>query len=138
MEQIFFIALVAIVGLVRWLAQNAENKRNEAQATKEKPASAAPLARPAGQTEEERVRKFFEALGVPPTSAPPAQPSRRREIKPQVQPAAETPLPADRSLSGPAHRCRPAPGRRRSHPVPGADRRGFAESRPRSLGPCHL
>lgn len=74
MENIFFLVLVAVVGLLRWLSQAAENKRN-AEAEKQ---SGAP------QSEEERTRKFLEALGVPSANAPP----------PKVQPRQITPKQA--------------------------------------------
>ena len=88
MENIFFLILVAVVGLIRWLSQAAENKKN---AEAEKRGSIAPgqpaetlAPRGAPQTEEERIRKFLEALGVPTSSDPP----------PRVQPRQVTPQPA--------------------------------------------
>nr|MDQ3315335.1 hypothetical protein [Verrucomicrobiota bacterium] len=72
MENIFFLVLVAVVGLLRWAMQAAETKRNaEAQKRSDTPPPNAPIVRAPVQSEEERVRKFFEALGVPSTSAPP-------------------------------------------------------------------
>ena len=89
MENIFFLLLVAVVGLLRWLSQAAENKRNaEAEKRGATPTSAVPAPRSAPQTEEERVRKFFEALGVPTSNAP----------LPRVQPRQVAPKPADRKF----------------------------------------
>ncbi len=114
MENILFIALVAIVGLVRWFTQVAENKRNaeaEKQAgTPAAPVSAAPSRRAGPQTEEESVRKFLEALGVPASSPPP----------PKVQPAPKQPAapkPAPRPKIMPVDSF-PAPRGRRVDPRP--------------------
>ncbi len=95
MENYVFLILVAVVGLIRWISQAAENKRNtdaERRAgAPSAPVSAAPKSS-GSQTEEERVRKFFEALGVPTTTAPPPK-APRRQFTPQ--PAGRTFLPVD-------------------------------------------
>lgn len=91
MESIFFLVLVAVVGLLRWLSQAVENKRNaEAEKQSGPPAAAVPSARRAPESEEERVRKFFEALGVPAAEAPPP--------KVPPRPAAPQPARADRKF----------------------------------------
>ncbi len=94
MENIFFLVLVGVVGLLRVIFQTLEKKRNaEAQKRNAAPSSAVPV-HPSGESEEERVRKFFEALGVPPSSAAP-QPRPAREIKPKAQAPRRTILPVD-------------------------------------------
>jgi len=96
MEQILFLVLVAVVGLVRWIAQAAENKRN-AEAEKRAGAptnTTATSPRAPADSEEERVRKFFEALGVPTTSAPPP-PVVPREVAPKPPPLKRKILPVD-------------------------------------------
>src|SRR6187455_1486391 len=90
MEQIFFLVLVAVVGLLRWLSQAAEKKRNEeaARGTEQAPAGReTAVPRAPVQTEEERIRKFMEALGMPTSQAPPPQrtPEQRRERHQQRQ-----------------------------------------------------
>ena len=107
MENIFFLVLLAVVGLVRWLSQMAENKRN-AEAERQAGQPSAPrsetFSRPPAQSEEERIRRFMEALGVPTTSAPP----------PKVQPRPAEPKAAqpDRKFMPvdpfPVPRARPA------------------------------
>jgi hypothetical protein len=100
MEQIFFLILVAVVGLVRWLSQMAENKKNaEAERRAGLPqagrgASPTPVQRAPAQSEEERIRRFMEALGVPTTSAPPP-PVQPRKVEPQPAPAKRQFLPVD-------------------------------------------
>ncbi|MEO5722416.1 MAG: hypothetical protein ABIR71_13230 [Chthoniobacterales bacterium] len=93
MENYFFLILVAVVGIIRWIAQAAENKRN-AEAQKRGGAPSAPSTTPAPSgsapsSEEERVRKFFEALGLPTADSPP----------PKVQPRPSAPqTTADRKF----------------------------------------
>ena len=84
MENYFFLILVAVVGLLRWLSQAAENKRN-AETTKR---NVAP------QTEEDRARKFLEALGVPTVNTPPPRVAPR-PITPRPAPAGRKFLPVD-------------------------------------------
>ncbi len=95
MENYYFLILVAVVGVIRWLLQAAENKRNaeaqkrtQSQSTTAR-SSPAP-ARAAPQSEEERVRKFFEALGVPTQNTPPP--------RVQPRPVAPKPAPQDRKF----------------------------------------
>ncbi len=81
MEQIIFLALIAVVGLLRWLAQAAEEKKNKEAAKRTAPKKPnAPVERAPAESEEERIRRFMEALGVPTASAPPQTPPR--EVKP--------------------------------------------------------
>src|SRR3954451_15875073 len=89
MENIFFLVLVAVVGLLRFIMQVAEKKRN-AEAEKR---SGVPPSRAPAQTEEERIRKFFEALGVPTSADPPPKVQPRQVPK---TPRAKRPiLPVD-------------------------------------------
>ncbi len=85
MENLFFLALVAVLGLVRWFVQAAENKKNAEAAKRAEPSPTAPLQRAPAQTEEERVRRFMEALGVPKGEIPPPRklpPPPRKRILP--------------------------------------------------------
>lgn len=84
MENYFFLILVAVVGLIRWLSQAAEKKRNT-ETTKR---NVAP------ETEEERTRKFLEALGVPTANTPPPR-VEPRPITPRPAPANRKILPVD-------------------------------------------
>src|SRR6188508_3056127 len=90
MEQIFFLILVVVVGLLRWLSQAAEKKRSEEAASRTGPAPVGretAIPRAPVQTEEERIRKFMEALGMPTSQAPPPQrtPEQRRQRHQQRQ-----------------------------------------------------
>ncbi|HKP93866.1 MAG TPA: hypothetical protein VJS88_08200 [Chthoniobacterales bacterium] len=62
------LLLIAAIGLVRWLVQKAK----EGQRDVPPPPPAEPIQRGAEtQTEEERIRRFLEALGQPKGTAPP-------------------------------------------------------------------
>ncbi|HEY2139642.1 MAG TPA: hypothetical protein VGH00_06155 [Chthoniobacterales bacterium] len=94
----FVLLVILAVWLLRWLV---EKGKRETQNTDTPPAPSQPISRGSQtQTEEERVRKFLEALGQPPGSAPPKASSRRRYVEPQVFPklprlkTAPPPLPA--------------------------------------------
>ena len=65
MENIWFVVLVAVIGVIRWAFQAAETRKNEQAARRNEPAPTTPLQRAPAETEEERMRRFFEALGVP-------------------------------------------------------------------------
>jgi hypothetical protein len=97
MENIFFLILVAVVALLRWVSQAAERKRN-AEAEKQSGSSpaqetAVPAPRGAPQTEEERIRKFLEALGVPASAPPPKM--QPRQTTPKAAPFGRTIRPID-------------------------------------------
>src|SRR4051812_15293216 len=97
MENIFFLIIVAVIGLIRLLTHVAEQKKNKEAARRNAAERSAdpvnPAPRGAPQTEEERVREFFEARGFPPPPDPP------RRVKPQQVPPAAAPkrkiLPVD-------------------------------------------
>ena len=112
MENIFFIVLVVVVGLVRLLSMLAEKKKNAEAARRAGPPPAGgntPVQRAPAQSEEERIRRFMEALGVPTTSAPPppvqprpATPQATPERKRQFMPVDPFPIPR-------THRAEPTP-----------------------------
>lgn len=78
-ENVFFLVIVALVGLGRWVLAALESKRNEEAAKRARAGGPnAPVERAPAQTEEERVRRFMEALGVPTTSTPPPKTQPRR------------------------------------------------------------
>ncbi len=89
MEQIIFLVLVAVVGLLRWISQAAEERRNrEAEKRTGAPAPNAPMPRAPAETEEERIRRFMEALGVPTANAPIPKAEPKREAPQPAAPAA--------------------------------------------------
>ncbi len=124
MEQIFFLVLIAVVGLARWFLQAAENKKNtEAEKQSGAPAASTPPGRAPAQSEEERVRRFFEALGVPTSGSPPprVQPRQITPRKPKAKPtiAPIDPFPMPRTGGLPPPLVAPAPSViREAPPVP--------------------
>lgn len=87
MENLLFILLIAVAGFLKWLADKASESKEQSQKPEDGPTAAPPpVPRAAAQSEEERVRKFLEALGVP-TSSPPPPPVVPKPI--DVQRAAD-------------------------------------------------
>ena len=83
-----FLLLIVFVALVRWLASKAKQTQNQPTPPTPPPA---PPSRPIprgsdSQTEEERIRKFLEALGQPPGTTPPKVTPRAREVRPKIFP----------------------------------------------------
>ncbi|HVF70428.1 MAG TPA: hypothetical protein VM940_02365 [Chthoniobacterales bacterium] len=83
------LILIALVGLVRWLVQ----KAREGQQNVPPPPPTAPIQRGGeANTEEERIRRFLEALGQPKGTPPPKVAPRPRPARPQVFPSPLPPL----------------------------------------------
>lgn len=114
------LLLIVFVSLVRWLIGKAKATERETQ-TPMAPPPTEPVTRGGEtQTEEERIRKFLEALGQPPGSTPPKVTPRPRPIPPKIFPrlpplkTAPPPLPAEQSIPIPP----PLPVRSRTGPSP--------------------
>jgi hypothetical protein len=99
-ENLFFILLVAVVALLRWFSQKTEDGSKNSPPP---PAPQRPIQRGEAQSEEERVRRFMEALGQPTTSRPPPKVKPKRSFLPEGRPVnpwlpplttAPPPLPA--------------------------------------------
>ncbi len=83
-----YLLIIAAVAVVRWLI---EKGKKEAQNTEAQPPPPPPPSQPITRvgetkTEEERIRKFLEALGQPARSAPPKVAPRRRAVQPKSFP----------------------------------------------------
>jgi hypothetical protein len=83
-----FLLLIVFVALVRWLASKAKSQTQTPQSPPA-PQPPAPVTRPIPrggetQTEEERVRRFLEALGQPPGTTPPKVVTRQRQMRPDL------------------------------------------------------
>jgi hypothetical protein len=89
-----FILLIAVAMLFRWLASVASKASKGSDETDETPTSTPPTASPARtvprppvESDEERIRKFLEALGQPAGSQPPPPVAHRPTYqKPVVLP----------------------------------------------------
>ena len=80
--------------MLRWLvSQKGQSGKDVSQPPK---TPAQPIPRGESQTEEERIRRFLEALGQPPGAKPPpavARRSTRRETVSHIPPPVRSPLP---------------------------------------------
>ncbi len=95
-----YVLLVLFVVLVRWLLSKA--KQADTRQGPPSPPPSRPISRGGEtQTEEERVRRFLEALGQPPGTTPPKVVPRRRAVPPKIFPqlppltAVPPPLPRE-------------------------------------------
>src|SRR5437660_2453405 len=99
LENLLFLLLLVVAGLFQ-LVEKAARKRSgeeEKQAPKPAPQMTKPIPRVAKESDQERIRKFLEALGNPPAPPPPPpvtqRPTYRRPLVfPRIPPIA-SPLP---------------------------------------------
>jgi len=97
-----WIILIAVaIGLLRWLSQKSDAAKEEAaRQNSQESASPPPIPRDDSQTEEERIRRFLEALGQPKGSTPPPKVAPKQRTQPRIFPtlppltAVPPPLPA--------------------------------------------
>jgi hypothetical protein len=99
-SNLLFYLIAAIIGLISWLTKKGGHTPTDSAPSPKFP-------RPAGSTsqkqpsEDERLRKFLEALGVPADQRPPAPVQRRQapvapKQAPPERPVFVPPLPAER------------------------------------------
>jgi len=79
-DTLIFVALMMIASFFRWIAKQAEKSKKQSEQDQPTLPVYTP-AQPREQTDEERVRRFLEALGQPTSNAPPA-PVQRRTARP--------------------------------------------------------
>lgn len=98
------LLLIAAIALVRWLVSKAKTQTQGTQTSMEPPPRQ-PITRGGeSQSEEERIRKFLEALGQPAGTTPPKVRPRPRSVVPQIFPKLPTlktvppPLPAEQAI----------------------------------------
>jgi hypothetical protein len=100
LENLLFLLLLVVAGLFQLLSRAARKRGtgNETKPTpKPRPAAPRPIPRAPVESDQERIRKFLEALGQPPASPPPSPLSPRPTyhkplVLPRVPPFA-SPLP---------------------------------------------
>ena len=91
-QNVLFIIILVIVGIVRAFANLAEKAREKAERSgSAAPKTSAPVPRTPPETDEDRIRKFLEALGQPPGTLPPPKIERRRDIPPRPVPPVQSP-----------------------------------------------
>jgi hypothetical protein len=94
-DNLIFLLLLAVALLFQLLAR-AVGKKNtdEAEPTsKPAPRMPKPIPRAPAESDEERIRKFLEALGQPATSRPPPPVVPRTDIPPRPVAPVQPPLP---------------------------------------------
>jgi hypothetical protein len=114
-DNLWFILLVIAASIVRWLWQKSQEEKEQSEKPPA-PDQAIPR-RGETQTEEDRIRRFLEALGQPPGTAPPPKVVPRRGIKPTVF----LPLPP-LTTAPPPLPAPPAPASAAPPPLPMAER----------------
>jgi hypothetical protein len=96
------LILIAVVTLIRWLVEKAKTSSQKTQSPP--PPPDAPISRGSEtQTEEERIRRFMEALGQKPGSAPPPKVTPRRQptIFPRLPQLKTVPPPLSKKPAAP-------------------------------------
>jgi hypothetical protein len=145
------LLIIAAITLIRWLISKSKADTQNT-ASQPPPPPSQPISRGGEtRTEEERIRKFLEALGQPAGSAPPKVTPRRREVQPKIFPrlpqlttappplpeapeiraaAAPPPLPIElatgRSTTEPDFEVREVARQTSSEPLPETRRAGLA------------
>lgn len=79
----WFLVLIAVVTLIRWLASKGKSTPQDTEPPERPPSNAIPRGGET-QSEEERIRRFLEALGQRPGSSPPPVTPRRRQVTPKI------------------------------------------------------
>jgi hypothetical protein len=102
LDNLLFLLFVALAIFFQILTRAATKGRRRPGDTTRRSTSPSPVSRPisgdADETDEQRIRKFLEALGQPTTSKPPApvapRPTYQRPtVLPHVPPPLRSPLP---------------------------------------------
>src|SRR6266568_4241879 len=99
LENLLFLLLLALAGLFQLLGRAARKTSTDEEEPTPKPAPrmAKPIPRAPAESDEERIRKFLEALGQPPASKPPPPVMPRTDIPPRplapVRPPVEPLIP---------------------------------------------
>src|SRR6266516_3563000 len=102
-ENLLFILLIAMAALLRLLATKAGNAKKGPQKVDQgrtiTPKIGESIRRARVESDEERIRKFLEALGQPTTAKPPPPVVPRTDIPPRpVAPVRPPPIPTARNV----------------------------------------
>src|SRR6266536_6717455 len=103
LDNLLFLLLVAVALLFRWLASKA-GQTSKGSEESEPRSTSTPRTPPLiphspAEADEERVRKFLEALGQPTTAKPPPPIVPRTDIPPRpVAPVRPPPIPIARDV----------------------------------------
>ena len=83
-DTLIFLVLAGLALIFKWLTRQASDDSEKPEPPS--PNEQAP-PRPPAQSEEERIRRFLEALGAPPGTRPPPPVRPRRSVTPASPPA---------------------------------------------------
>lgn len=95
-ENLLFLLVLVVAGLFQLLGRAARNtSKDEAEQTSSQPPprTLKPIPRASKESDQERIRKFLEALGQPPASHPPPPALPRTNIPPRPLAPVQPPLP---------------------------------------------
>jgi hypothetical protein len=81
----WLVLIFVAIGFVRWLTEKAKDSKNVPPPPEPPPIE--PIQRSNPQSEEERIRRFLEALGQPRGAQPPPPVARRSTVRRVVTPA---------------------------------------------------
>jgi hypothetical protein len=129
-EHPWILLIIAAISLVRWLIQRSKTEGQDADAPPAPPPNQ-PITRGSEtRTEEERIRKFLEALGQPAGSSPPPKvtPRQRRpapDIFSPLPPLTTAPPPLPRAPKAPPRMPPPLPPVFTPAPFPAASEADF-------------
>ena len=95
LENLLFLLLLVLAGLFQLLGRAARKTNGEEEESTPRPAPRMPkpIPRAPAQSDEERIRKFLEALGQPPASTPPPPVVPRTNIPPRPLAPVQPPIP---------------------------------------------
>jgi hypothetical protein len=102
-ENLLFILLIAMAALLRLLATKAGEVKKRPQRSDQRsrttPQVSEPIRRAPVGSDEERIRRFLEALGQPATSKPPPPIVPRTDLPPRpLAPVQPPPIPTARNI----------------------------------------
>ena len=84
-DTLIFLVLAVLALVFKWLTRQPSDHGEKPDPPS--PNEQAPPPRPPAQSEEERIRRFLEALGAPPGTRPPPPVRPRRVVTPVAPPA---------------------------------------------------
>jgi len=93
--KLIFLIVVAVIGFINWVMEKAK-KPADGESSKPSPAPRRP-SDDGNSDEQERLRRFLEALGVPPPGAQPRQQPQPRQLS--QQPPVKISRPMQRSVA---------------------------------------
>ncbi len=107
---VIFVIVAAVVGVINWLIEKRKKSSDDQQAPPPQRPSQTPPS-PGGESEQERLRRFLEALGVPqqPQSPRPQQPQTPRPFQQPVPPATKQPQSIPRRIAQEIKERMPSP-----------------------------